>query len=111
MQLSLFLRFTAAVSGHPECEGQAERHDGVGPELEQLLGVLGDGADAGPVAAVPASQRDSVYLRSVRAGRRDVRAHVPGVDEAEGEENRAGAQERGLAGERAGEGVLGAAPT
>lgn len=62
MQLSLFLRFTAAVSGHPECEGQAERHDGVGPELEQLLGVLGDGADAGPVAAVPASERDFVYL-------------------------------------------------
>jgi len=45
----------AAVLGQRKYEGQRERHDDVGAQPEQLLGVLGDGADARPVAAVPAS--------------------------------------------------------
>ena len=104
----VLLRFTGAVSGHGKREGEAERHDGVGAELEQLLGVLADGADARPVPAVPAttaviSEQDWATGQGVLES-----VDVPGVDEAEGEESRAGPQEQAPAGEHAGQSVASA---
>ena len=67
--IKISLRFTGAVSGHGKCDGEAERHDGVGAELEQLLGVLADGADARPVPAVPAT---TAVIRA-RLGNREIK--------------------------------------